>query len=136
MVISAEQLMSILQQQQAQFEAAHLTMMESMMQQFSQYFPDPESSGKQYTSADAVAACRTEFIYNPDSSVTFNAWFKCLEDIIRVEFAKFDDAWKVHLSLRKLGNNQHEPYTDMLLPKNPREFIFDETVKHFFRDLW
>uniref|UniRef100_A0A0V0JA95 Uncharacterized protein K02A2.6 n=1 Tax=Schistocephalus solidus TaxID=70667 RepID=A0A0V0JA95_SCHSO len=80
--------MSILQQQQAQFEAAHLKMMESMMQQFSWQFPNRESSGKQNTSADVVAACITEFIYDPDSGVTFNVWLKRWEDIFRIAFAK------------------------------------------------
>ncbi|VDL98591.1 unnamed protein product [Schistocephalus solidus] len=99
------------------------------MQQFSLHFPDPESSGKQSTSADAVAACITEFIDDPDSCV-FDAWFKRWEDIFRVEFAKADDAWKVRLLLRKLGAEEHERYTDMLLPKNPCGFTFDETVQY------
>ncbi|VDL98671.1 unnamed protein product [Schistocephalus solidus] len=63
--------MSIPQQQQVQFEAAHLKMMEFMMRQFSLHFPDPKSSGKQSTSADAVPACITEFIYDPDSDDLF-----------------------------------------------------------------
>ncbi|VDL99277.1 unnamed protein product [Schistocephalus solidus] len=94
MPISTEQLMSNLQQQQAQIEAAHLKMMESTMQQFSWHFPDPESSGKQFTSADAVVCLHYWIFYDPDSGVTFDAWFKCCEDIFRVEFAKADDAWK------------------------------------------
>ncbi|VDL95280.1 unnamed protein product [Schistocephalus solidus] len=78
MPISAEQLLSILQQQQAQFEAGYMNMVESMMQQFILHFPDPESSGKQSTSADAVAACITECIYDRDTGVTLDASFKRL----------------------------------------------------------
>ncbi|VDL96188.1 unnamed protein product [Schistocephalus solidus] len=95
MSISAEQFLSILQQQQTQFEAAHLKMMEFMMQQFSLHFTDPESFGKQSTSMDAVAACITEFIYDPDSGVSFDACIKHWEDIFHVEFAKADAAWKL-----------------------------------------
>ncbi|VDL91037.1 unnamed protein product [Schistocephalus solidus] len=89
MSISTEQL-----KKQAHFEAAHLKMMESMMQKFSSYFPDPGSSEKQSTSADAVGADLTEFIYDPNSGVPFDAWFKPWEDIFHVEFSKADDAWK------------------------------------------
>ncbi|VDL92077.1 unnamed protein product [Schistocephalus solidus] len=93
--MSEEQLMSILQQQQANFEAARLKLMKSMRQQFNLHFPDPVSSGKQSKSADAVAACITEFIYDPDSGVTFDAWFKRWETIFHVEFAKADDAGSI-----------------------------------------
>ncbi|VDL96576.1 unnamed protein product [Schistocephalus solidus] len=64
---------NVLQQQPTHFKATYLKMMESMMQQFSLHFPDPESSGKHTTSADAVTACIAEFIYDPDSGVTFDA---------------------------------------------------------------
>ncbi|VDL96042.1 unnamed protein product [Schistocephalus solidus] len=81
------------------------------------------------TLAGAVAACITEFIYNPDSGVAFDPWFKRWEDIFRVEFTKANDVWKVRLLLIKLVIKEHEWYTDLLLPKNPRDFTFDETVK-------
>ncbi|VDL95956.1 unnamed protein product [Schistocephalus solidus] len=58
-------------QQQTQFEAARLKVMESMMQQFRLHFRDPESIGKESTSADATAACITDL----DSGVTFDAYF-------------------------------------------------------------
>ncbi|VDN24869.1 unnamed protein product, partial [Dibothriocephalus latus] len=76
MSIFAEQLQSILKQQQALFEEAHMKMMESMMQKFSLQFSGPDSFANQSTSADATAAAITEFICDPDSGVTFDAWFK------------------------------------------------------------
>ncbi|VDL85627.1 unnamed protein product [Schistocephalus solidus] len=89
--ISAEQLVSILQQQQAQFEAVHLKMMECMLQQFSLHFPDPESSGKQSTSLAQLLLASLN-LFTADSGVTFDAWFKRWEDIFRVEFANADGA--------------------------------------------
>ncbi|VDL94201.1 unnamed protein product [Schistocephalus solidus] len=86
--------MSILEQQPAHFEAALLKIMESMVQQFSQHFAHPESSGKHFTSADAVAVCIIEFLYDHDSGGVFDAWFKLWENIFHVELAKADDAWK------------------------------------------
>ncbi|VDL89052.1 unnamed protein product [Schistocephalus solidus] len=69
MYISAEQLPSILQQQQAQFEVSHLKMRESMMQEFSLHFPDPKSSAKQSTSADTVAAYITGVTFDASTFV-------------------------------------------------------------------
>ncbi|VDN23160.1 unnamed protein product [Dibothriocephalus latus] len=51
------------------------------------------------------------------------------ETIFRMKFAKAEDAWKGHLLLRKLGTKEHERYMDVLLPRNPRDFTFDETVQ-------
>ncbi|VDL92364.1 unnamed protein product [Schistocephalus solidus] len=91
-------------------------MVESIIQQFSLRFPDPEFSGKQSTSADALVARINDFICDLDSGVTFDAWFKRWEDVYRVEFAIF-------------GIKKHDRYTEMLLPKNPRDLKFDKTVK-------
>ncbi|VDL97903.1 unnamed protein product [Schistocephalus solidus] len=98
-------------------------MMECMMQQFSLHFHDPEPSGKQSKSAGTVAVCITEFIYDPDSGVPFDAWFKRWKVIFHVEFAIADDAWKVRLLLRNLGTKVCERYTGMLLRKNPHDFL-------------
>ncbi|VDL92653.1 unnamed protein product [Schistocephalus solidus] len=102
MSIFAKKFISILQEQQAQFKAAHFKMMESMMQQFNLHFPDQESSGKQSTLADAVAAGITEIIYNPDSCVTFDAWFKRCEDIFRAEGAPI---------ITKIGHKRSQVFT-------------------------
>nr|VZH97093.1 unnamed protein product [Spirometra erinaceieuropaei] len=40
-----------------------------------------------------------------------------------------DDAWKVRLLLRKLGPAEHERYATFILPKNPREVAFKDTVE-------
>uniref|UniRef100_A0A183SDB8 Cadherin domain-containing protein n=1 Tax=Schistocephalus solidus TaxID=70667 RepID=A0A183SDB8_SCHSO len=71
-----------------------IKIMESMMQQCSLHISDTESSGKQFTSVDAVAVCITAFICDADSGVTFDAWFKRWEDIFHVELLKANDARK------------------------------------------
>ncbi|VDL90064.1 unnamed protein product [Schistocephalus solidus] len=55
MSISTEQVISIIQQQQAGFKTVHSKMMEYMMEQFSLHFADPEYSSKLSKSAGAVA---------------------------------------------------------------------------------
>ncbi|VDN18427.1 unnamed protein product [Dibothriocephalus latus] len=97
-------------------------MMESMMQKFSLHFHDPESSRKQSTPANTAVVSITKFIDDPDSSVTFDAWFKRWEHIFHVKFAKYyDDACRVRLLLRELSAKEHERYTDMILPKSLRD---------------
>nr|VZH93020.1 unnamed protein product [Spirometra erinaceieuropaei] len=46
-----------------------------------------------------------------------------------VDLAAQDDAWKVRLLLRKLGPAEHERYANFILPKNPREVTFKDTVQ-------
>nr|VZI13818.1 unnamed protein product [Spirometra erinaceieuropaei] len=50
------------------------------------------------------------------------------EDLFFVDLAAQDDAWKVRLLLRKLGPAEHERYVNFILPKNPREVTFKDTV--------
>ncbi|THD26718.1 Gag-Pol polyprotein [Fasciola hepatica] len=110
-------------------------MMKSMMQQFILNPHDSTSSNNQSTSADAIAASICESMYDPDSRVAFDSWFKRWEDIFRVDFAKTDDAWKVPRLLCNLGTKEHERYTNTILPQNPRNLTFDDS-KPVVRNLW
>ncbi|BHF57095.1 hypothetical protein SprV_0100003600 [Sparganum proliferum] len=59
----------------------------------------------------------------------FDSWYKRYEDLFSVDLAAQDDAWKVRLLLRKLGPAEHERYANFILPKNPREVTFQDTVQ-------
>ena len=39
------------------------------------------------------------------------------------------DRWKVRLLLRKIGQSEHEKYINYILPKQPRDCSFVETVE-------
>ncbi|KER21195.1 hypothetical protein T265_10422 [Opisthorchis viverrini] len=79
-------------------------------------------------SVDGIAGSINEFCYEPSAGITFDAWFRRYEDLFRVDFSLQDDSWKVRLLLRKLGPAEHDKYANYILPKNPRDFTFDETL--------
>ncbi|BHF84066.1 hypothetical protein SprV_0902721600 [Sparganum proliferum] len=80
-------------------------------------------------SVDHIAGSITEFFYDPQAHITFDSWYKRYEDLFSVDLAAQDDAWKVRLLLRKLGPAEHERYANFILPKNPREVTFKDTVR-------
>ncbi|CAH8429237.1 unnamed protein product, partial [Schistosoma bovis] len=80
-------------------------------------------------SVDGIANSIAEFHYDPDSNVTFEMWFRRYEDLFKFDFANQDDAWKVRLLLRKLGANELDKYCNLILPLNPRDRSFADTVQ-------
>lgn len=69
-----------------------------------------------------------EFHFYGSAGVTFESLFKKYEDVLKVDFQKFEDATKVTALLRKLATDEHERYTNFMLPKNPRHLSFDAKV--------
>lgn len=69
------------------------------------------------------------FAYAEDGGVTFEVWYKRYEDLFTVDAAKLDDAARTRFVLRKLGTAVHTKYVNHILPKNPRELTFVETVR-------
>jgi hypothetical protein len=94
MTITAEELKEILQQQQRQFEAAQLRLMESLTRQLTIHASAPTQEN---SSIDAISNSITEFHYEPDSGLIFDSWFKRYEDIFKVELKHKDDAWRLSL---------------------------------------
>ncbi|XP_055918537.1 uncharacterized protein K02A2.6-like [Eupeodes corollae] len=79
---------------------------------------------------DSLASNISEFCYDPEHSLTFEAWFSRHEDIFNVDGKDLDDASKVRLVMRKLNAIAHERYASYILPKNTRDISFEETVKN------
>ena len=98
----------------------------------------PETAPANNTqSIDGVANSITEFAYDPAAHVTFETWFKRYADMFKSDLAAQDDSWKVRLLLRKLGPAEHERYANYILPKEPRDVLFQETVEtltHIFSE--
>ncbi|BHF61136.1 hypothetical protein SprV_0100410700 [Sparganum proliferum] len=80
-------------------------------------------------SVDHIVGSITEFLYDPQAHITFDSWYKRYEDMFSVDLTAQDDAWKFRLLLRKLGRAEHERYANFILPKNPREVTFKDTVQ-------
>ncbi|BHF66428.1 hypothetical protein SprV_0200944500 [Sparganum proliferum] len=114
-------LKQMLQQQLKLVEALTIKLSNSSMGQSS------AAGGSQ--SVDHIAGSITEFLYDPQAHITFDSWYKRFEDLFSVDLAAQDDAWKVRLLLRKLGPAEHERYANFILPKNPREVTFKDTVQ-------
>nr|VZI00034.1 unnamed protein product [Spirometra erinaceieuropaei] len=114
-------LKQMLQQQLKLMEALTVKLSSSSMGQSSAAW------GSQ--SVDHIAGSITEFLYDPQAHITFDSWYKRYEDLFSVDLAAQDDAWKARLLLRKLGAVEHERYANFILPKNPREVAFKDTVE-------
>ncbi|KAH9581803.1 hypothetical protein MS3_00008831 [Schistosoma haematobium] len=87
------------------------------------------SSSTTAPSVDGIANSIAEFHYDPDSNVTFEMWFRRYDDLFKFDFANQDDAWKVRLLLRKLGANELNKYCNLILPLNPCDRSFADTVQ-------
>nr|VZH95151.1 unnamed protein product [Spirometra erinaceieuropaei] len=114
-------LKQMLQQQLKLMEALTLKLSNSSMGQSS------AAGGSQ--SVDHNTGSVTEYLCDPQAHITFDSWYKRYEDLFSVDLAAQDDAWKVRLLLRKLGPAEHERYANFIIPKNPREVAFKDTVK-------
>lgn len=76
---------------------------------------------------ETLANSITEFQFDAESGKTLANWFARYEDVFKEDGKKLDDNAKTRLLLRKLET--HSKYADYILPKNPRDNNFDETVK-------
>ncbi|VDP41589.1 unnamed protein product [Schistosoma margrebowiei] len=87
------------------------------------------SSSTTAPSVDGIANSIAEFHYDSDANVTFEMWFRRYEDLFKFDFANQDDAWKVWPLLLKLGATELDKYCDLILPLNPRDRSFADTVQ-------
>lgn len=77
---------------------------------------------------ESLAKSMAEFTFDPDSGVTFAAWYARYEDLFTFDAVLLPEAAKVRLLLRKLNTPEHQKYLDYILPKVPKDFTFAETV--------
>ncbi|XP_065075510.1 uncharacterized protein K02A2.6-like [Ochlerotatus camptorhynchus] len=78
---------------------------------------------------DSLANNIKDFRYEPDSNITFAAWYTRYDELFEKDAARLDDQAKVRLLLRKLGPIEHERYVSFILPKLPKDFSFSQTVE-------
>nr|VZI15550.1 unnamed protein product [Spirometra erinaceieuropaei] len=110
-----------------------LKLMEALTVKLSNSSMGHSSAAGGSQSVDHIAGSITEFLYDPQAHITFESWYKRYDDLFSVDLAAQDDAWKVRLLLRKLGPAEDERYANFILPKNPREVAFTDTVKTLSR---
>ncbi|VDP30701.1 unnamed protein product [Schistosoma mattheei] len=91
--------------------------------------PLQPSTSSSTTALDGIANNIAEFLYDHDSNVTFEMWFRRYEDLFKFDFANEDDAWKVRPLLRKLGATELDECCNLILPLNSRDRSFADTVQ-------
>ncbi|XP_035895368.1 uncharacterized protein LOC118504676 isoform X4 [Anopheles stephensi] len=57
---------------------------------------------------DSLARNITEFRFEAEAGLTFEAWYSRYEDLFVSDAARIDDAAKVRMLMRKLGSMEHE----------------------------
>ncbi|XP_037806223.1 uncharacterized protein K02A2.6-like [Lucilia sericata] len=77
---------------------------------------------------DILSKSIREFTYEPEENQIFGTWYERYEDVFQVEADQLDDAAKVRLLLRKVSNGVFNKYKDYLLPKQPSDVTFQQTV--------
>ncbi|CAH8676807.1 unnamed protein product [Schistosoma haematobium] len=125
MPVSLDDLKTILQMQQAQNEANQTKLLDA----FARMFSLQSSSACQSDKHESIINSISEFQYDPEANVIFSSWFHRCEDIFRVECSHLDDAAKVRLLLRRLGTQEYNKYVNFILPQNPRDVSFKDTVQ-------
>ncbi|XP_073831765.1 uncharacterized protein [Musca autumnalis] len=77
---------------------------------------------------EMLSKCIKDFVYDPESNLTFEAWYARYDHLFGEDANKLPDPQKVRLVLRKLDPQIFDKYTDYLLPKVPRDLDFQTTV--------
>ena len=78
-------------------------------------------------SQESVINSVGEFIYKLEE-VTFVAYFRRYESIFKKDCKEWPDQKKVRLLLGKFGDAEHEKYVNFILPWQPGEVTFRETI--------
>lgn len=80
----------------------------------------------QETTIDVLSRSIDTFIPSPTS--TFTLWYNKHKDIFEKDGAKLKDDAKTRLLLRRLNQEAYDKYASILLPKEPNDLSFQETV--------
>lgn len=132
-----QQLVELLTQQQQQFatQQQQFAAQQKQQQEILALLVQRSNEGTEHKGAalqptmESLAQSIAEFVFDPENDVTFDAWFHRYEDIFKVDAAQLDDAAKVRLLLRKMHTAVHEKYLNYILPSNPRDKSFEDTVQ-------
>ncbi|XP_018317261.1 uncharacterized protein K02A2.6-like [Mycetomoellerius zeteki] len=127
-----EALLAFMQQQQAQLKVQQeffIQQQNAFAAQLSQAFASSTITSHKEMKTESLASGIMEFTYDPENGLIFDAWFIRYEGLFNVDARYLDDAAKVRLLLRKLNTTCHKQYVDYILPSQPKDFTFEDTVK-------
>ncbi|VDP10974.1 unnamed protein product [Heligmosomoides polygyrus] len=87
--------------------------------------PIPHDPARQF---NALAGRIAPFVYDPDADLTFESWYRRYDDISNVDVTGLDERTRVRLLLHKLDAGSYERYSSYILPQNPKDVSFKQTV--------
>lgn len=85
------------------------------------------------TKVKNLADSMVQFIYDPDSNQTFEAYYNRYESVLTTQANGLDEPTKVHLLLQKLQQMEYQRYADSILPLKLHERTLAETVTELKR---
>ena len=77
---------------------------------------------------DSLARSMTDFVYEPESGLVFQAWYNRYQHVFDNEANTLLDADKVTLLWRKMINHVHERFRNYVLPVLPSDMSLTDTV--------
>ncbi|XP_059217666.1 uncharacterized protein K02A2.6-like [Stomoxys calcitrans] len=77
---------------------------------------------------ESLAHSMTDFVYEPESGLIFQAWYNRFVHVFEKEASSLEEHDKVALLWRKMSNQVHERFTNYVLPKKPTEISLSDTV--------
>ena len=86
-------------------------------------------NASRFFSAEGIANSLAEFKYDAEWGDTFPAYYRRFETIFTKRCEKWSDEEKITLWLQKLGTEENTKFTNLILPKKPKDISFSETVK-------
>ncbi|RTG82070.1 uncharacterized protein DC041_0010203 [Schistosoma bovis] len=78
--------------------------------------------------SDSIENLINEFRFDPESGITFEAWFKRHKDLCVDDCKKWNKGCKLRLLLQKLEVSEHEKFCNFIIPKKPATTTFRKTV--------
>ncbi|XP_073811850.1 uncharacterized protein [Musca autumnalis] len=78
---------------------------------------------------ESLSHSMTDFVYEPESGLIFQAWYNRYQHVFEKEAQSLDDHDKVALLWRKMSNSVHERFRNYVLPKNPTEMSLKDTLE-------
>ena len=128
MSFTFEQFEALLERQEKRFEQFQVRIIEFLTQilNLSQNSVTDDASK---SNVNHIINSIHEFNFDGSAGITFETWFKKYEGLFKVDLRRLGDADNVRIPLRNLGTVEHERYSNFILPKNPRDFSFDEAIE-------
>ncbi|XP_044757778.1 uncharacterized protein LOC123315936 [Coccinella septempunctata] len=125
--IKAQQVQAQLQQDQLMKNQQEFLLLLSQSFKSSEVSPKSAEVSEEFR-METLGNGITEFHYDPENNITFDAWYRRYESLFIEDAQKLSDPAKVRLLLRKLDTQVHQQFINLILPKEPKEIDFKDTV--------